>query len=334
MVESLRVVLYTLFLVFIRKKVLGILFIILTVPVAIEASYTLVTNTLVEETIYMYKSIERGKGLLIITNTPEENTNCTDTHLYYSKIVFKNNTITAPIITMNKETYIEVTKYWPRKALENNKTIYVSIPSIYKVIYGLKPGEKIHICQGNTCRVETIDLIHIGKGALGSSIIIVTTNKSINYMGKEYCIAKIGNNLLEEKIANPLIKSLSGIQAETTILLTLAYFPIMLLGFKKIKKYTSREYNILYELGVSEKTLRTGIVSILAVLGIIICLYGVFLATLLTHLSLWILRLYGIIIVSRPLPDPISLSPYIALLLSLYCVAAIIVFTRREDERT
>ncbi|RLG87907.1 MAG: hypothetical protein DRO16_05570, partial [Thermoprotei archaeon] len=63
-------------------------------------------------------------------------------------------------------------------------------------------------------------------------------------------------------------------------------------------------------------------------------IYGVSLATLITHLSLWILRLYGIILVSRPLPEPTTISPYLAIFTTIYLIAAIIVFGKHSGVET
>ncbi len=332
MKKSMRVVLGTLFLLFFRKRTLTIMFIVLAIPAMIMTAYTLISNTLTEEAGYLYKTVEQGKNLFIAANTLRESINCTSLRLLYAKTMFKNKSLTSPIIIMDKEAYIKYTRYWPRKALEDNKTILVSIPSIYRTTYDLKLGEEITICRNNYCYGTRIDLIHRGQSILNSAIILVLVNETINdtyNTSREYCIISTSNNLVE-KITTPLTKTLTMIQRETAILLTLAYFPIMLLGLKKIKKHMSREYRVLYEIGVSEKTLRINIALALMILGGLITTYGVFLATLIMHLSFWILRLYGIILVSRPLPEPATHFPYIALSMFLYFIAAIIVFSKNN----
>lgn len=334
--KDILVVLKTLSIVFLRKKVLTIIFIVLAIPSMIITTYNLISNTFTEETTYLYKSIYQDGNVFITPQIYGGNTNCTPLRFFYTKIMLKDMNLTTPIIVLDKETYIKYTRYWPRKNIARNKTILVSIPSIYKDTYGLKLGEELSICNGNNCYKERISLIHKSRGVLDSAIILVTTsgkNNEIPNMGREYCIISTNNYTVEE-LTRPFTKTLTMIQEETTILLTLAYFPIMLLGLAKIKRYMDKETCILYELGVSEKNLRMSIVFILMVLGILICIYGVSLATLITHLSLWILRLYGIILVSRPLPEPTTISPYIALFMTIYLIAAIIVFGKRNGVET
>jgi len=63
--KDILVVLKTLSLMFLRKKVLTIIFIVLAIPAMIITTYNLISNTFTEETTHLYKSIYQDGNLLI-----------------------------------------------------------------------------------------------------------------------------------------------------------------------------------------------------------------------------------------------------------------------------
>ena len=287
----------TLIIGIIRGKAIAPLLIAIVIPSAIATIFLLAVNVLNSQSNMVIESYI-GKSSLIYSRTPLDNTSCV--RVFVGNVIVKtfNETFEAQVHVVNDfRKYIEINGLRITSSSKNDSKIIVSIGQLIARRYSLGLGSKISICIIGKCYSGNITHIHHGNKYLDYVIIV----SGIEYdSGKPQYLCRVGSNWILTSIIRDLGSSTLYAMWFLSLITLIAYLPILYLALSKTLTILREDMNILYGIGLSRSCIQYGFIIACSFLCLLLVLYGISIGTLLVHLSTWLLRFFGIIVVEKP----------------------------------
>lgn len=194
------------------------------------------------------------------------------------------------------------------KALSNPCSgIYASIPYIFYRDHGLDTGFTALLNNGSIGVCPR----YIHSGLLGNTIILIgEVDGATGYLCKTSTSSIVGG------IIGSLVSNMVLFMEKYSIIILLAYIPVLIIVDEKILKGVIHELHILYDQGVCIRVLAFSFTAALTMLSTLVALYSHALSYLLILLGLRILSHYsGLLVFSvvNPVMEPIVLLSLIVI---------------------
>ena len=287
----------TLIIGIIRGKAIAPLLIAIVIPSAIATVFLLAVNVLNSQSNMVIESYI-GKSSLIYSKTPLDNTSCV--RVFVGNVIVKtfNETFEAQVHVVNDfRKYIEINGLRIISSSEKDSKIIVSIGQLIARRYSLGLGSKISICINGKCYSGNITHIHHGNKYLDYVIIV----SGIEYdSGKSQYLCRVESNWILTSIIRDLGSSTLYAMWFLSLFTLAAYFPILYLALNKTLAILREEVKILHGIGLSRSCIQYSFIIACSFLCLLLVLYGISIGTLLVHLSTWLLRFFGIIVIEKP----------------------------------
>ncbi|RLG80051.1 MAG: hypothetical protein DRO40_11775 [Thermoprotei archaeon] len=323
--RSLAKVVATLVIGIVRGRAIAPLLIAIVIPSAIATVFLLAVNILSSQSNIVTASYF-GKPSLVYSEAPIDNATCARVFIVNTVVETINGTFEAQIhVADDFEEYIGLNGLRLTSSSEKDSKTIVSIGSSLANRYGLGPGSKISVCIDGECLSGNITHIHRGNRYL-EHVIIVSGFEYVS--GKPRYLCRVGSNWVLTSIMRDLESSTMHTMWFLSLFTLFAYLPILYLALNKILTILGGDMNVLRSIGVSRAFIRYGFVIACSFLCLLLVLYGVSIGTLLVHLSTWVLRFFGIVIMERPVLPLDVLSLLIMVFLAVTVVEAFIVSRR------
>ncbi len=326
--RHLTIVTTSLLIGILRGRAITTFLVATVIPSAIITVFLLAVDILNTQT-NMITAMYRGKPSLIYVEKPLGNISCVRVRIENVLVKTVNESFETQVHVVDNFTkYVELNHLRITKSSKTVSGEIVSVGWLLAEKYGLKPGSEITVCIGRDCYSTNITRIHIGSRCFGY-IIIVSRHRSL--FGKSGFLCRVKDNWILESIVEDLVSSTKYTMGFLSLFTLLAYAPILYLAHNKALTLIRRDLRILYSIGVSRTHLRLGFILATTLLSIVLVLYGVSIGTLLIHISTWILRFFGIIILEKPVLAPEALASIITPLTIASLIVAGIVSGRIGD---
>jgi ABC-type antimicrobial peptide transport system permease subunit len=315
----------TIITIIFRYKALLLLFIVTSIPVSIVTIYSLIHPIIINEANYFLNSINQGKALTIQSMRANTSNSCIKIIIHRAKIIHNNTVIDTPIAYIDKESYGKIFGKIPKQYNEP-----VSISIMLKNKLHVNRGDHVKIYINRTCKEYVVSLIHYDRGIHEVLAYIITDNINQEH-GKQIQLCYVENQR-KNQFENILYKISTPLYTYSNymiIIVSIVYVPILYIGYNRIYEIIQKDLKILYEEGVPRGIIKTILLIVSSILSLTMIIYGIGLGIFLTHISLSILRLFNIIIESRPLVDQQSFA-LITLSALVSNIVGIILALRRD----
>lgn len=310
----------TLIILIIRGKAIAPLLIAIVIPSAIATIFLLTVNIVNSQSNVIISSYMNNPSL-IYSRTPIDNTSCTEIFVKNTFVKTFNTTFEAQIHFVNDfKKYIEMNRLVLIRSNEYHSNITVSIGLQIMRKYNINPNSKISILINGKYYSLNITHIHHGSKYLDHIIIV----SGIDYSPREtQYLCKTGSNLILANIVNNLRSSILQVMWFLSLFTLIAYIPILYLAFNKILSVLKKDINILHYIGLSNTYIRYGFIVANSIICMLLVLYGFSIGILLVHLSIWLLRFFGIVIIEKPI---LSLNMCFSLITAFLVISFTILF--------
>lgn len=287
----------TLIILIIRGKAIAPLLIAIVIPSAIATIFLLTVNIVNSQSNVIIASYMNNPSL-IYSRTPIDNASCTEIFVMNTFVKTFNMTFEAQIHFVNNfKKYIEMNKLVLIRSNEYYSNITVSIGLRMARKYNISPSSKISILINGKYYSLNITYIHHGSKYLDHIIIV----SGIDYSPKEtQYLCKARSNLILTNIISNLGSSILQAMWFLSLFTLIAYIPILYLAFNKILAVLKKDINILHYIGLSNTFIRYGFITASSIICVLLAIYGFSIGILFVHLSIWLLRFFGIVIIEKP----------------------------------
>lgn len=317
----LKALSHVLLLVFIRRNILLLLFLVISIPTSIAILYSLISPIFTEETSNIL-SFFSGRESIVLLDRAIPTNKCIEIYITNTLIVSSNKSLYTNTFLLDIESY---RKFFNSYITSENISIFIG--QFLSSALGIGKGSIIDICFENICKSYRV--LDVVRSSFTSSSILLVYNNTMPISGvtKRYYLCRQSVDSHLYLVIEDLRNSLENFTKLLSLLIISIYPPIMFIGFRRIYSLIQTDLSILHENGIPIETMRRIVMAILMLLSIAMFLYGICLGIFSMHLSLWILRFFNIFIGSRPLPAVREVIPILSLF-TVFNILMIIIVSR------
>jgi len=307
-----------LLLLAIRRGVLSVLLIAVSVPAALLTAYSMVPLILVEEAGRVAILAGGRESFRIAAYGAADVGECLGVYVAGGAIRAGNRSANINVISMDAVT---AQKLLGRHEVGEAPLLLVG--STLSSNFNVGAGSKVELCLGGSCIQLKVSGVVDGRGLFSLSAILVYADGSAkSFPGNPYYVCRESIDVGLRSVINSLGEALGKVSGLLSILTLLVYAPVNVAGIERALQRLGPDIGVLHGVGVPLKALRRLCTAVLAVLGSLMALYGVCLGMLAVHVSLWALRFFNIFVESRPVPEAGSAAMIVLLLASLNALIA------------
>jgi len=315
---SRRALTRLLLLVTIRRGVLSVLLIAVSVPAALLTAYSMVPLILVEEAGRVAILAGGGESSRIAAYGAANVGECLEVYVAGGAIRAGDRSASINVIAMDAGTAQKLLGRY-----EVGEAPLLLVGSTLSSNLNIGAGSKVELCLGSTCMQLSVSGVVGGRGLFSLSAVLVYADGSAkSFPGNPYYVCRESADVGLRSVISSLGESLGRVSTLLSILTLLVYAPVNVAGIERALQRLEPDIKVLHGVGTPLKALRRLCTAVLAVLGALMALYGVCLGTLAVHVSLWALRFFNIFVESRPAPEAGPATMIVLLLASLNALIA------------
>ncbi len=295
-----------------RKDVLLILAVTLSIPAAVGTAYSMVPEVVAygSEALMNYFA---GRDYVRVAGV-----SCPGCpQLVTAYVVRGNSSIRAYAIFTERDRLNRILVAQAGECLEKEGSWNASVGVLLSHVAGIGVGDVVRVCYPEGCVVAEVGCVHQGIGPLPASIVLIGGST-----GGGHAIEIVRASPYVAPLINELASIINSFAWVFSLAVSVAYTPMMYVGARRVRELMSEEVTALHCMGVSLGDVLNALSASLTLLSAVMIVFGISLGVVVMHAALWGLRYLGMIVPVRPLPNPLGVAVLSASLATAFSIAS------------